>query len=238
MYSAQKKIEYISDNIIHFPTDPIEVRPYTNAKIKPAAQPLRTKEQIQQAKEYFLNKESRYKDMNIRDYTILVLGLNLAKRGNDLVNLRMSDVIDKDGNIKDFIIIREHKNGKIARIPMTPAIREALELYLPTLKGISLDDPLFSSRKRDEYGNKKPMTVKNLYHKMQEIKNKLNISESIGTHTLRKTWATQVFLGNPNDSNVMAMLSKALNHSNIEDTFRYIGITQNNLNNLFINNQL
>jgi len=243
MLAINEKYESNNLKIIQFPAPMIpaaqpQKEKYVDKEIHIPVQPIRELEYIQKAKIYFLNKPERFKGQNIRDYTIFVLGINLARRCGDLLHLRIHNVLDTENNIKSNIIIQEQKTGKIANLIITPVIKEALEMYFPTLGDINMFDPLFPSRNKDQDGNKKPMTLKNFYYKMQGLKAELEIVDPLGTHSLRKTWAYLALKNNKDDAHIVSKISKALNHSNIETTFRYLGIEQEELDALFIDNQL
>ena len=50
--------------------------------------PIRTKEEIEKMKEYYLTKN------NYRDYALFVIGINTALRISDLLHLKWQDVYD------------------------------------------------------------------------------------------------------------------------------------------------
>ena len=211
---------------------------YTKEEGRIPVQPLRSLEDIRRAKNYFLNRPERYHGQNVRDYTIFIFGINLARRCGDLLHLRFHNVLDTNKNIKNKFSIREQKTGKSAILIITPVLKEALELYLKTFDDINLSNPLFPSRNKDTYGNHKPMTVQNFYKKMRKLQEELEISEPLGTHSMRKTFAYMALKNNPQNSNVMAAISKALNHSSETVTSRYIGTFQEEIDDLFMSNQL
>ena len=240
-----QKTSESKSKILYFPTAPeanIKNRASKpiKSKSKPtmAVQPLKTEEDVQAAKAYFLNKPERYENQNIRDYAIFVCGINIARRGGDLLKLKVSDVLNEDSSLKNHITIKEQKTGKISTMKMVPVIEDALLIYLSTLDDLNLNDPLFPSRKKDKHGNKKPMTIQNYYYKMQGLKAELKLECPIGTHTMRKTWGYHALRNNKDDSNILANISKVYNHSNIETTFRYLGIEQEEIDATFLNNQL
>lgn len=51
-------------------------------------QPIRSKSDIQKLKEYFINRNE------IRNYTLLVLGINIPIRISDLLSIKWKDVYD------------------------------------------------------------------------------------------------------------------------------------------------
>ncbi len=206
---------------------------YSKEKGKQAVQPLKSKEQIQQAKDYFLSRPERYKNTNLRDYTIFVLGINLARRAGDLLHLRWHNVLDENHNIKSHICINEQKTSKSATIIINNQCQKALNDYMTSItkdgSEIDLKQYIFVSRSKDRVtGELKAMTVKNFYLKLQELKEELNIKSPIGTHTMRKTSGYHILRDSDNIANphVIAQISKMYGHDNIESTFHYLGIEQ------------
>lgn len=71
-------------------------------------QPIRNRQELQ-------NFSSYYKQVkpHLRNYTLVVLGLNTALRISDLLNLRWRSVYDfKKNCFRDHLLIWEHKTGK------------------------------------------------------------------------------------------------------------------------------
>ena len=71
-------------------------------------QPIRNRQELQ-------NFSSYYKQVkpHLRNYTLVVLGLNTALRISDLLNLHWRSVYDfKKNCFRDHLLIWEHKTGK------------------------------------------------------------------------------------------------------------------------------
>lgn len=231
-------------NIIQFPIQPIQkektqpIKKYSKETGSESVQPLTSLEDVQKSKDYFLNRPQRYKNsnLNIRDYTIFVFGINMARRCGDLLHLRLHNVLDCNLNIKTHICITEQKTGKSAKVPINEPMIDALNLYLSTLdfEDIIRTDYLFKSRQ----GGNQPMTVDNFYKKMQGLRDELSIADPIGTHTLRKTWAYLTVKNNLDNPYIVAEVSEALGHSCEKITRRYLGLTQKKMDKLFMDNAL
>lgn len=73
-------------------------------------QPIRNKQKLQNFKNYYRDVKP-----DIRNYTIIIVGLNTALRISDILNLTYDDIY-WDNKVKDHITVREQKTGKENRI--------------------------------------------------------------------------------------------------------------------------
>jgi integrase len=182
-------------------------------------QPLKNKEDIEKAKQYFHDTPSRYSGLNLRNYCLFILGINTGRRISDLLNLKIGDIINKKGKFKDWIEIREQKTKKLAEFQIHPYVREGILEYLNSIDSYSLDDYLFKSNK----GNNSPISRVQAYRIIDDMSKALNLNVNVGTHTLRKTYAYQKIHANKNDPYIVASISSELNHRDIKTTYHYCG---------------
>lgn len=162
---------------------------------------------------------------NLRDYVLFTLGINSGLRVSDLLNLQISDVRDDKGRIKDRITLREKKTGKLKTFPLSDNVVKALKEYLA--EGHRLNNsPLFPSRKRGE-----PITRQHAYRILNHAAKSVGIKVKIGTHTLRKSFGYHAYLAGVDITRIQALL----NHSSPRETLRYIGITQDELDDVYLN---
>lgn len=82
-------------------------------------QPIRNRKQIDAIKKIL-------KATNIRDYCLFNVGINSGLRISDLLQLRIVDVIDEKGKIKDRISLREVKTGKTKDFPIGDTSKKAI----------------------------------------------------------------------------------------------------------------
>jgi integrase len=146
-----------------------------------------------------------------RDYILFLLGINTGLRVSDLLNLKVKDV-------KKKIVVKEGKTQK-ARTIYLDNIYEELNEYIKSLNGTEW---LFPSRK-----GHKPITRIQVYRQLNKAAKIVDLTEGIGTHTMRKTfgyWHYKQFRD-------VAELQKILNHSHPEITLKYIGITDEQIEN-------
>jgi len=181
-------------------------------------EPIRDSRNIEIVKEIL-------KRRNIRDYLMFVLGINTGLRISDLLKLTFQDIIN-DNKIKNQIIIKEKKTGKIKQFPITKSAREAITEYLEYIDIYKEKDYLFKSIK----GNR-PISRVQAYRIINWAARKAGIYTAIGTHTLRKTFGYHFY----QQYKDVALLQEIFNHSTPYITLRYIGINQDNINNAYKN---
>lgn len=174
-------------------------------------EPIRNKKQIERMKRYL-------KRQNIRDYLLFVLGINCGLRISDLLNLRVEDVYQQER-----ISVREKKTGKYRNLPLSNACKKAVDEYV-SATGLTRG-ALFASRKG--HG---PITRIQAYRILSLAALKVGITDAIGTHTLRKTFGYHVYQSGVD----ITRIQKLLNHSAPGVTLAYIGITKEELDNVYL----
>ena len=181
-------------------------------------QPIREKKQIDYMKKIL-------KATHLRDHCLFVLGINSGLRISDLLKLHIRDVMDDKGRVRDRISIRETKTGKSKDFPIGDTSRKAIIEYLATRTYI-LNDPLFLSRKGGQ-----ALKRQQAYKIINDAARAVGIKEKIGTHTLRKTFGYHAYQSGVS----LAVLQKLFNHSAPSVTLSYIGITQDELDGVYLN---
>jgi site-specific recombinase XerD len=181
-------------------------------------QPIRDKRALETMKKLL-------KANNPRDHCLFVLGINSGLRISDLLTLKLSDVSDEKGRIKDRISLREAKTNKLKDFPLGETSRKALKEYLECLDtGPGL--VLFASRK-----GSRSITRQQAYRILNDAARAIGIKEKIGTHSLRKTFGYHAFQAGVD----ITRIQKLLNHSSPSVTLAYIGITQDELDDVYLN---
>ena len=183
-------------------------------------QPIRDKKQIEAIKKYL-------RGSNLRDCCLFTLGINSALRISDLLKLKISDVIDEKKKVKDRIQIKEKKTGKDKNFPIGDTAKKAISEYLGIRGDYSLDDPLFISRK----GEKAALQRDQAYKIINQAARAVGIKDKIGSHTMRKTFAYQAYQSGID----LTLIQKLLNHSAPSVTLAYIGITQDQMDDVYLN---
>ena len=169
-------------------------------------QPIRDKQKIEEIK-------SVLKENGTRDLLLFSMGINIGLRISDLLKLKIADVRNKS-----HVEIKEQKTGKVKRFPIFGNLQSMIDDYT---KNKPLSNYLFKSRN----GINKPITRVMAYMIINNACKKCGIQDNIGTHTLRKTFGYHHY----QQFHDVAILQYLLNHSSPSITLRYIGISQDNV---------
>ncbi|AIQ19087.1 integrase [Paenibacillus sp. FSL H7-0357] len=175
-------------------------------------EPIRSKKQIDALKKYL-------RGQNIRDYLLFVLGINSGLRISYLLKLQVEEVYNQDR-----ISLREQKTGKRKDFPLSDTCKKAIQEYVKATGHKS--GALFASRKG---GN--PISRVHAYRILSEGASRVGIKEAVGTHTLRKSFAFHAYQSGVD----ITRIQKLLNHSAPSVTLAYIGITRQELDNVYFN---
>jgi integrase len=141
-----------------------------------------------------------------RDYILFLIGINTGLRVGDLLQLKVSDV-----KRKKRIMVKEGKTKKKRTIQLDNIYKE-IQDYVKSVES----EWLFPSRKGDQ-----PITTTQAYRQLQKAGEMVDV-DSVGTHTMRKTFGYWFY----KQTKDVAKLQTILNHSHPDITMRYIGITQ------------
>jgi len=186
-------------------------------------QPIRDLKKIKAMKKILLED----KQNGLRNHLLFVLGINSGLRISDLLQLRIKDILDEKGKIKDFITLQEKKTKKTKKFPINHSSSKAIREYINELNISDYDQYLFKSRK----GKNNPISRVQAWELLKKAANKAEISEPIGTHSLRKTFGYHAYQSGID----ITLLQNIFNHSAPSITLRYIGITQDDMDNVYIN---
>jgi integrase len=182
-----------------------------------AADPIRDLKQLRQLAGYWL-KRGGY-----RNYALIVLGAHTALRIWDLLHLKWNDVYDaKSGKFRSHINLTEKKTGKRQTIALNPKAAEALRLYLPHGRGAYI----FVGSHRDE----KPISRVQAWRIIRIAADAVRAAGRIACHSLRKTFGYFAWKMGA----LPVMLTDIFNHSSYEVTRRYLGITQDDRDGVYL----
>ncbi len=149
------------------------------------------------------------------------VGVNLALRISDLLAIKFSDISN------DRLILKEGKTKKIANIKLNAKV-------IAIIERIKEDHPLhvylFQSYRNQQAINRaaRPLTRRAVAQAFALVGGELKIH--LGTHSMRKTRGYHLYKNTKDIARVMNMLR----HSAQDVTLRYIGITQDSVDQDFM----
>jgi len=189
------------------------------------AQPIRKPEDLENLKSYY-----KVKVPNPRNYLLIIMGLNTALRISDILQLQWKDVYDfKNNCLNEHIIIVEQKTGKYSSIAVNENLEYALEKYRNALiskgKIIKPETYIYESFGFDN----QPISRVQAFRIIKKAANACNISGVVSCHSLRKTFGYHAWKQGISP----VLLMNIYNHSSFVVTQRYLGIEQDDRDNVF-----
>jgi integrase len=162
-----------------------------------------------------------------RNYAMIVVGLHTALRIADLLRLRWDDVYDWDGGaFKSHVTLVEKKTGKDKTIALNQAAIRALRLHLPKERG----EFIFANNRE---GARAICRVQ-AWRIIRMAATAIKAVGRIGCHSLRKTFGYFACKAGA----LPVMLMDIFNHSSFETTKRYLGITQDDRDKIYLEMEL
>lgn len=180
-------------------------------------EPIRDKKRITAMQTYL-------KGRRLRDWLLFNVGINTGLRVGDMLNLKVEDVLTAKGTFRQHLILKEEKTGKEKKIKLNNAVKKYIKTYLQTIE-YNQDTYLFQSRK----GNNRPITRVQAYRELKSAASCVGI-ENFGTHSMRKTWGYWSYRASRYN---IGLIMDTFNHSSPVITLRYIGISQDQKDELY-----
>jgi integrase len=186
-----------------------------------ATEPIRDKETLKQMAGFWLKRG------HTRNYAMMVLGLHTALRIADLLRLKWEDVYDWDsGAFRSHVTLVEKKTGKHKSIALNQAATRALGLHLPKTR----EEFIFANNRRGARAICRVQAWRIIRMAAKAIK----AVGRIGCHSLRKTFGYFAWKAGA----LPVMLMDIFNHSSFETTKRYLGITQDDRDRVYLGMEL
>lgn len=181
--------------------------------------PIKDINKINEMKEYFKRNGMK------KELVLFTFGINTGLRISDILNLKWEDVYDN--NFK-MIKIKEQKTGKTKMFPINKVLKESLKSIMP--KEFAPFDYIFKSESNRVKSQNKAWSRAYVWEFINKAAKASGIKEEVGTHTLRKTFGYHAY----NNGTSIELIQKIFNHSSSVITLRYIGITQEDINDVYL----
>jgi site-specific recombinase XerD len=161
---------------------------------------------------------------DLRERTLVILGLNMGLRISELLGLRWGDLIQRGRVLPLVYLERTRTKSQRARaIPVNSRAAEAIGAWLAEVQGqgagIRPQDPVFQGRGGQHLCRSQGHRL------LVEIFNRAQLSGRVSSHTLRKTFATLLL-----DQGIsLPVIGELLGHANVATTQRYLGVGMGSL---------
>ncbi len=176
-----------------------------------AVEPIRDRKKI-------LAIKQNLKARNVRNYLLFSLGINVGLRIQDLLSLRVKDVLNAD-----YIYLKEKKTDKPRKIKLNAAAKEAINFYFRKEKPFDPEQYLFRAERSGNQLNRI-----RVWEMMKEWCEEVGVKQKVGTHTFRKSWGYHARIqGEP-----IELIQKRFGHSSPQTTLLYIGIISEEIEDL------
>ena len=179
--------------------------------------PIKNREKIQEILTYMKGKSER-------NFLIAKLQLNTALRISDVLQVKVRHFVFENYKFKKHIELLEKKTKKKKFIALNEPLKNALKKYISE-NNLDYDDYIFFSRK----GTNEPITTTQAHRIFADVGKALNI-ENFGSHSLRKTWGYFSYIKTKN----IAIIMEVYQHTSEKVTLKYIGITQRDIDTVYM----
>ena len=190
-------------------------------------------EPIRDIKKIDAMKKLMIADENFRDHLLFTLGINSGLRISDLLSIKWTLFLNEKGKLLkagSAITVTERKTGKKKRFKLNKSIRKAVESFYETVESVDPERYVFLSRQVDSAGTVTPISRVQAWRTLNKYAKAVGILDKIGTHTLRKTFGYHLY----KKGIAVEYIQKLLNHSAASITLRYIGISQDQLDEIYV----
>lgn len=162
-----------------------------------------------------------------RDKAIFALGRYTGERISAILKVKVGDIV-QDGRILDHVSYqKKNRKGKTEGriVAIHPKAKAALMTWINLLAAdniLTADDYVFQSRN----GANRPLS-RIQYHKVfKEAVQANQITGKVATHSMRKTFANQVYEKLDHD---IFKTQKAMGHKNINSTAQYLSFMEEDI---------
>lgn len=147
-----------------------------------------------------------------------------ACRASDVLKFKWNDVLKKS------CVITEQKTGKTRRIAFNPSVQKKIQELYKLMGSPEKDSYVFAT----DRSACEPVSIQYVNRQLKKFKYKYKLPiDHFSSHTFRKTFGRYVYDKSNHSAESLLLLNKILNHSNIQVTKTYIGITQDEINSIY-----
>lgn len=160
---------------------------------------------------------------------MLACGFYFGLRISDILNLKWKDIL------KDTFEVSEQKNGKFRRITLNSEFKAIRDQILNSKENPPNPESLIFVYERKGADQSKPISKTAANKRIKKVFERYRIKvANPSSHTLRKTFGRRVYEHYNRSEDALIKLSQVFNHSNVSITRRYIGITREMIDDIYL----
>lgn len=145
----------------------------------------------------------------------IIIAINTGLRSGDILKLTYEQLKG------DKLTIIEHKTGKKKIIALNDAIRSIIPADATGSPFITQKGGI--------------LTIQHLNRLLKEVFAKESKTLNISSHSCRKAFGRRVYENNNESEKALVYLSELFNHSSLTMTRKYLGLRQEELNDIYLN---
>ena len=154
---------------------------------------------------------------NPRMELLIEFGVKTLLRYSDLSRIRWSDVLGRE-----TLILNEKKTNKRREITIGKSLNESIETIYNQLENPNREEYIFS------------YSIQYVNRILKESGSDIKIrNKNISTHSFRKTGSRMIWEWNGHSDEYLIKLSSILNHSSTSITRRYLGISKEEIKDIY-----
>jgi integrase len=157
---------------------------------------------------------------------LISIGVFTGLRISDLLKLKYSDLLDKN-----TLVLKEQKTGKTRTIRINNDLQSLVQRIYKKQNLTHSNQLIFLNR----FGTK-PIDKSYVNVKLKEIfsKNRIKLDGNVSSHLFRKTLGRRVMELNNFSNESLVLLMELFGHSSMSITKRYLGIRQQEINDIYL----
>lgn len=179
-------------------------------------EPIREKEKIKNMYFYLNGKDPKYG-------LLFKFGLNTGLRISDILPITVKDIFNEKGGFRDYLVLKEQKTRKEKKIKINKALRKELLSFIKNVE-ITDDSYLFCNKNTGNH-----IQRVQAYKVLKEAATLCDV-DNFGTHSMRKTWGYWTYKASKYN---IGLIMDTFNHSSPRVTLRYIGVNQDQKDELY-----
>lgn len=227
--SEKEKVRYNKDGSVR------KTRVNNGAGVSTEVYPFTT-EEIKAVIETFNKRIETAPDENkrqiaYRNKLLFLVGINLSLRISDMLTLRWNFFLNNDMSFKENYRIqpkKTRKTGKFVTLYFNETVKRAITEYIEKYPIEDMNEFVFKSRK----GNG-AISEKGAWDVVVGAAKEAGVTHNVGTHSLRKSFGYHVWHNAEDKEHALVLLMTIFNHSSLVSTKKYIGIMNEEVEDVF-----